>query len=127
MRKSNAAILTAETAVKVGAWAVAYPCYHVRATGGSLPCRRYFLASLTGNKEVSKDLMVLRVKPYQQSLCPDEQHTLAFNQVCVTRGLRPVILVASLPIEMTFISPDGYKRQVRLSALLSKEVVCTQM
>ncbi len=33
------------------------------ATGGSLPCGSYFLASLTGNKERSKGHMVLRVKP----------------------------------------------------------------
>ncbi len=35
----------------------------VRATGGSLPCGRKLPAPLTGNKEGSKGLMVLRVKP----------------------------------------------------------------
>ncbi len=35
----------------------------VRATGGSLPCGRYLLTPLNGNKERSKCLMVLRVKP----------------------------------------------------------------
>ncbi len=44
-------------------------CYLVRATGGSLPCRRYLLAPLTGNKEGSKGLMVLRVKP-TPTRCP---------------------------------------------------------
>ncbi len=94
VHESNVAILTSETTVKVGAWAVAYPCYPVRATGDSLPCIRYFLAPLTGNTEGSKGLMVLRVKPDQQSLCPDGQHALAFYQVCVTCGVRSVVLVA---------------------------------
>ncbi len=38
-------------------------CCPVRATGGSLPCGRYLLAPLNGNKEGNKCLMVLRVKP----------------------------------------------------------------
>ncbi len=38
-------------------------CCPVRATGGSLPCGRYILAPLTGNKEGSMGLMVLQVKP----------------------------------------------------------------
>ncbi len=35
----------------------------MRAKGSSLPCGRYLLAPLTGNKEGSKGLMVLRVRP----------------------------------------------------------------
>ncbi len=35
----------------------------VRATGGSLPCGRYLLASSSWNKERSKESMVLRVRP----------------------------------------------------------------
>ncbi len=35
----------------------------VRVAGGSLPCEHYLLAPLTGNKEGSKGLMVLRGKP----------------------------------------------------------------
>ncbi len=38
-------------------------CCPVRATGGSPPCGRYLLAPLNGNKEGSKCLLVLRVKP----------------------------------------------------------------
>ncbi len=38
-------------------------CCPVRATGGPLPCGRYLLAPLTGSKEGSSSLMVLRVKP----------------------------------------------------------------
>ncbi len=38
-------------------------CCLVRAAGGSLPCGRYLLAPVTENKEESKCLMVLRVKP----------------------------------------------------------------
>ncbi len=38
-------------------------CCPVRGTGGSLPCGRYLLATLTGIKDGSKGLMVLRVKP----------------------------------------------------------------
>ncbi len=33
------------------------------ATGRSLPCGRYLLAPLTGNREGSKSLIALRVKP----------------------------------------------------------------
>ncbi len=39
-------------------------CCPIHATGGSLlPCGRYLLASLTGNREGSKGIRVLRVKP----------------------------------------------------------------
>ncbi len=38
-------------------------CCPARATGGSLPCGRYLLASLNVNEEGRKCLMVLRVKP----------------------------------------------------------------
>ncbi len=62
VRKSNVVTLTPETVDTVGR-IFHLGCCLVRATGGSLPCRRYLLAPLTGNKEESKCLMVLRVKP----------------------------------------------------------------
>ncbi len=40
-----------------------YECCPVGVTGGSLPCGRHLLAPLTGNKEGSQNLMVLRVRP----------------------------------------------------------------
>ncbi len=52
------------------------------ATGGSLPCGRYLLAPLTGNKEGSKGLMVLRVKPTPTRFPTNSLyglHTLAFH------------------------------------------------
>ncbi len=67
-RKSNVVILTPETAVTVGVREqqpilVGRIFHPVRATGGSLPCGRYWLAPLTGNKEGCKCLLVSRVKP----------------------------------------------------------------
>ncbi len=38
-------------------------CCPLRASGDSLPCERYSLTSLIGNKEGSMSLMVLRVRP----------------------------------------------------------------
>ncbi len=61
--KGTVVILTPETADTVRVWAVAWifcpGCCPVRTTGGSLPCERYLLAPLTGNKEESKGVMVL--------------------------------------------------------------------
>ncbi len=62
---------TSETAAIFGVEAVAYPCrcdFPFRMLSAprhrsSLSCGRYLLASLTGNKEGSKGIMVLRVKP----------------------------------------------------------------
>ncbi len=48
-----------------------------------LTTMRALLASLNGNKEGSKDLMVLRVSLRQQSLYLDGQHTLAVYTKCV--------------------------------------------
>ncbi len=42
---------------------VCHGCSPICATGGSLPCGRYLLAPLTGNKDGSMGLMVLQVKP----------------------------------------------------------------
>ncbi len=56
------------------------------ATGGSLPCGRYYLAPLTGNIEGSKGLMVLRVKPIPTRFPSNSLyglHTLAFYTKCV--------------------------------------------
>ncbi len=47
----------------------------VRATGGPLPCGCYLLASFTGNKEESKGLMVLRVKPTPTRLPTNSLYT----------------------------------------------------
>ncbi len=50
-----------------------------RATGGSLPCGRYLLAPLNGNKEGSKCLVVLRVKPTPTRFSTNSLYTpLAF-------------------------------------------------
>ncbi len=48
-------------------------CCPVRATGGSLPCGHYLLSSL--NKEESKDLLVLRVKPTLTRFLPSILYT----------------------------------------------------
>ncbi len=57
----------------------------------SLPCGRYLFASLTGNKEGGKGLMILRDKPtpiqFLCSLSADGQHTLAFPTKWGSRSL----------------------------------------
>ncbi len=50
-------------------------CCPVCTTGGSLPCRRYLLASLTGNEEGDKGLMALRVKPTSTRFPTNILHT----------------------------------------------------
>ncbi len=61
------------------------------ATGGSLPCGRYLLAPLNGNKEGSKGFMVLRVKR-TPTLFPTYSfyglHTLAFYTKCCRSVLK---------------------------------------
>ncbi len=67
----------------------------------SLQRRRYILASLTGNKDKSNGLMVLRVKPSSIRLSissvhiPNEQHILALYTMCVSPwgGVVAVVVV----------------------------------
>ncbi len=68
-----------------------------RHTGGSLPCRRYLLAPLTGDKEGRKSLMVLRVKPTPTRLPTnslytpmDNTHLHSISSVCHPWG--PLLL-----------------------------------
>ncbi len=61
-----------------------HECCVVRATGGSLSCRLYLLAPLTGNKDGGNGIYgtpseaYTNLVPDQQSLHPDGQFTLAF-------------------------------------------------
>ncbi len=66
-------------------------CCSVRATRVSLPCGRYLLAPLTGNKERSKSLTVLQVKPTLTRF-PNgvfmlrwTTHPCILYQICTTR------------------------------------------
>ncbi len=75
VRKNNVVILTPETSAPLvfEQWPIlvgmifhpgrSHGCCPVHAAEGSLPCGRYLIAPLTGNKEGSKCLLVLRVKP----------------------------------------------------------------
>ncbi len=67
-RRANHWCLSSSPSLSVG-------CCPVRATGGSLPCGRYLFAPLTGNKEESKCLTVLRVKPTRTRFLTDSRYT----------------------------------------------------
>ncbi len=71
-------------------------CCPLRATGSSQPCERYLFAPLTGNKERSNGLMVLRVKPTPTRFPTNSLYTPMENtplhsilSVC-QRGVRPL-------------------------------------
>ncbi len=72
-------------------------CCPVRATRGSLPCGRYVLAPLTGNKEGSKCLWHSELSLHQLGSCPTvfiprwTTHPCILYQVCATRGARSVV------------------------------------
>ncbi len=68
-------------------------CCTVRATGGLLLCGRFLLAPLTGNKEGSKGIIVLRVRPTStrfptNSLYTPMDNTLlhSISRMCHLRG-----------------------------------------
>ncbi len=81
--------------------------------GGSLPCGRYLLAPLTGNKQGSKGLMILRVKPTptrvldQQSLYPDGQHILVFYIKCAPPVGLAAVIVVDRQLVNVFVMPSG--------------------
>ncbi len=54
-------------------------CCPVRATGCSLPCGRYYLAPLTGNKEENKELLVPHVRPTPKQLLWYDQFTHSYH------------------------------------------------
>ncbi len=97
VRKINVVILTPETAdivfeqepilvSRIFHPGRSYECSPVHTTGGSLTCRRYLLALLTGNKEESKGFMVLRVKPTSTVIILRwTTHPCILYQVCVAR------------------------------------------
>ncbi len=74
-RKSNVVYLTPETADTVGVLVrrIFHPGRSTMDVAWSvpLPCGRYFLVPLTGNKEGSKSLILLRVK-HAQTRFPDK-------------------------------------------------------
>ncbi len=110
VRKSNVLILTPElhSQLVFEQWPIhvgrlfhpgqSHGCCPVRATGGSLPCGRHLLATLNGNKEGSRCLMVLRVKPTPTRFptnslyTPVDKHTLAFCIKCVPPVGRVLLL-----------------------------------
>ncbi len=70
----------------------------VRATGGALPCGRYLLASLTGNEEGSRSLMVLLwVKPTPTRFPTDNLYIPSDNthlhSITSAIGVRPIVRV----------------------------------
>ncbi len=66
-----------------------YECSPVHTTGGSLTCRRYLLAPLTGNKENSKGITALLVKRTPTVIIPRwTTHPYILYQVCAARGAR---------------------------------------
>ncbi len=65
---------------------------------GSLPCGRYLLAPLTGNKEEDNSTpskACIDSIPDQQSLYPGGQHTIAFYARCVP-GLQDKEILSDL-------------------------------